>query len=143
MCGLRLFRLFLCLLGFFRLGIFLLDLCFIFACINLVGGKQFLVCNRVLEHCFEHIKDILHTIGSHTIETEAVGLLALTEEVREEIIQHITVPVELQKIRLVVGCCTRHFRSAVLVQSGDDSDFTCLLVLDDEDILVFLFLFHN
>ena len=108
-----------------------------------MGGKQFLVCNRVLEHCFEHIENILHTIGSHTIETEAVGVLALAEKVREEIVQHITVPVELQKIRLVVGRCTRHFWSAVLVQSGNDSDFTCLLVLDDKGILVFLFLYHN
>ena len=55
-------------------------------CLYLPCGRQAVPCvHRVLEHCFEYIENILHTIGSHTIETEAVGVLALAEKVREEI----------------------------------------------------------
>ena len=40
-------------------------------------------------------KDVL--IGRDTVETEAAGFLALPEEVLEEVVQHVSVPVELQE----------------------------------------------
>ena len=61
---------------------------------------------------------IVGLLCRNPVETEAAGFLALAEEVPEEVVQHVSVPVELQETLRVLRFRGGAFRCTVCVQPG-------------------------
>ena len=116
---------------------------FVLGRIDLVRCKYIPKADGVFQQVFHYRHDILHTLCGDTVEAEAFRLLALAVEISEEVVQHVSVPVETQEVLRVFCFGGAQIRRAVAFQPRDHSDFTRLLVSDDQNILVFLFLFHT
>ena len=75
-------------------GLFFLYLLLVAGSVHLVGRKQFLIGFGVFQQVFHHLHQFVGLVCRDTVETEAAGFLALPEEVFEEVVQHVSVPVE-------------------------------------------------
>jgi len=53
----------------------------------------------------DNFQQLVGLVRRDTVETEAAGFLALPEEVFEEVVQHVSVPVELQETLRVLRLC--------------------------------------
>ena len=135
---------------FFRLFRFRrlpLSLCFslllVRRCIHFVRCEQFCVCRRVFQQVLDNRKQCFHRVRCHPVETESCRLLALSVEVPEKIVYHVSVAVKAQKLLRVFRLCLCPLGIASGIQSGNHTDFARLLIADDQYILLlFLFLFH-
>ena len=59
-----------------------------------MGGEHVLVHDGVFKQFFHHIQQPVHLLRRDAVETEAGGLLALPEEVLEEVVKHVAMLVE-------------------------------------------------
>lgn len=130
-----LFRLFL-LFG----GLLLLYFLFVAGGVHLVGRKHLLVAVGVFQQVLDNLQQFVGLVRRDTVETEAAGFLALAEEVLEEVVQHVAVPVELQEALRVLRFRGDTLGGAVGVQPGYHADFARLLVTDNQHVL-FVFFF--
>ena len=90
---------FLLLFGFGRRFLHLLCcVLFVLGRIDLVRCKYIPKADRVFQQVFHYRHDILHALCGNAVEAEAFRLLALAVEIREEVVQHISVSVETQEI---------------------------------------------
>ena len=116
---------------------------FVLGRIDLVRREHIPKADGVFQQVFHYRNHVLHAFDSNAVESEAVRLLALPEEVGKEVVQHVPVSVETQEVLCVFCFGGSQIRRAVAFQPCDYADFTRLLVPDDQNILVFLFLFHT
>ena len=70
-----------------------------------MGRKHLLVALGVFQQVLDNFQQLVGLVRRDTVETEAAGLLALPEEVLEEVVQHVPVPVELQETLRVLRLC--------------------------------------
>ena len=89
------------LLIFLRL-LLLRHLFFVGRGVHLVGREQFGIGHWVFQQFLHHAEQVLRLVCRNAVEAEAAGFLALPEEVAEEIVEHVAVLVELQKILCVL-----------------------------------------
>ena len=146
------------LLLFFLLFHVLLFLRFLFLCLLrsllfhhllLIGeGVDFVRCEdlfvlvRMLEQVFHHAQHGIHLVRRDAVETEAAGFLALSEEVLEEVVQHVAMSVELQETLRVLRFRGGALGCAVRVQPGYHADLARLFVTDYQHVLFVFFLCH-
>ena len=86
-------------------GLLLLYFLFVAGGVHLVGRKHLLVALGVFQQIFHHLHQFVGLVRRDTVETEAAGFLALPEEVFKEVVQHVSVPVELQETLCVLRLC--------------------------------------
>ena len=128
--------------GFYTLRLLRLDFLVVLRQVNLVRCEHFLVRFGILQQVFHYTDEMFGFVCRYAVETEAVGFLALPDKVLEEVIQHIATTVKDQEVFRILRFGGYAFRIAVLVESGHYTDFTRLLVTDNQHVLFFLFLFH-
>ena len=126
----------------FLLLLFLLHFLLVAGSVHLVGCKQFTVGFGVLQQLLHHFQQIVGLLCRNPVETEAAGFLALAEEVPEEVVQHVSVPVELQETLRVLRRGGGALGRAVRIQSGYHADLARLLVTDNQHVLFVFFLCH-
>ena len=107
-----------------------------------MGREQFLVGFRVFQQVLHHLQQMVGLVCRDTVEAEAAGFLALPVEVLEEVVQHITVSVELQETLRVLRLCGGALRGAVGIKPGYHADFARLLVTDYQHVFFCCFLCH-
>ena len=110
--------------------------------VDFVRGEQFAVALGIFEQVFHHFDEFVRLLGRHTVEAEAGGLLALPHEVEEEVVQDVAPAVELQEVLSVFHFRRHTLGCSVTAEAGDDTDFSRLLVADEQDVLFFCFLCH-
>ena len=137
----RLFLRFLLLVsGLCRL--FFLHLLLVAGGVHRVGREQLPVSVRVLQQFLHHLQQFVGLLCRHPVESEAARLLALPEEILEEVVQHVAVPVELQETPRVLRLGGGALGGAVGIQPGHHADFARLFVTDYQHVLFVCFLCH-
>ena len=74
-------------------------------------------------------------------ETEAGRFLALANEIRKEVVEGIAVLVETEKVLMALSRDGDFLGLSFLIESRDDSTLSCLIVRDNQNILVIFLLF--